>query len=300
MRDAAVDAAELVSGAAETAATLRAGGLKIASSTGYTREMMAPVLVRAAEQGYAPDHLVCSGETSGGRPSPLMVYKACVDLGVWPTSRVIKVDDAEAGVAEGRAAGCFTVGVVASGNLVGLPRKAFAALSPADRAERLTAAGRRLRVAGADMLIETIADLVPSLQQHLDPTVCPSANRFIAPFASHGLRRRRTKGPCGGSHSRVTDSGHQLPVRTAWGLGARSLQRFAVATAACSSRTFIWGRGLAVQKPCWPSSTPPNASGSICLVTSSMAGGFKGVGSGQRLTRPWSTGSSPWRKRAWR
>ncbi len=95
-----------------------------------------------------------------------MVYKACVDLGVWPTSRVIKVDDAEAGVAEGRAAGCFTVGVVASGNLIGLPRKAFAALSPADRAERLTAAGRRLRVAGADLLVETVADLVPRLQQH--------------------------------------------------------------------------------------------------------------------------------------
>ncbi len=100
-----------------------------------------------------------------------MVYKACVDLGVWPTSRVIKVDDAEAGVAEGRAAGCFIVGVTASGNLVGLPREAFAALSPADRAERLAAAGRRLRAAGADMLIETIADLVPSLQQHLNRTV---------------------------------------------------------------------------------------------------------------------------------
>ena len=169
MREAAADAAELVPGAAETAATLRAGGLKIASSTGYTREMMAPVLVRAAEQGYAPDHLVCSGETPEGRPSPLMIYKACVNLGVWPTSRVIKVDDAEAGVAEGRAAGCFTVGVVASGNLVGLPRKAFAALSPADRAERLTTAGQRLRAAGADMLVETVTDLVPRLQQHLNP-----------------------------------------------------------------------------------------------------------------------------------
>ena len=168
MREAAADAAELISGAVETVAALRTAGLKIASSTGYTREMMAPVLVRAAEQGYAPDHLVCSGETPEGRPSPLMVYKACIDLGVWPMSRVIKVDDAEAGVAEGRAAGCFTVGVTTSGNLVGLPRKAFAALSPADRAERLTAAGRRLHAAGADMLVETVADLIPRLKQHLN------------------------------------------------------------------------------------------------------------------------------------
>ena len=111
MRDAAAVASQLIPGAAETVRTLRERGLKIASSTGYTREMMVPVLARAAEQGYAPDHVVCAGETPQGRPSPLMIYKACAELGVWPLSRVVKVDDAEAGIAEGRAAGCFTVGV---------------------------------------------------------------------------------------------------------------------------------------------------------------------------------------------
>ena len=39
-----------------------------------------------------------------------MIYKACAELGVWPLSRVVKVDDAEAGIAEGKAAGVFTVG----------------------------------------------------------------------------------------------------------------------------------------------------------------------------------------------
>ena len=107
---------------------MRAAGLKVGSSTGYTRAMMEPVLIRAAEQGYTPDHLVCSGETPEGRPSPLMIYKACAELGVWPLSRVIKVDDAEAGIAEGRAAGCFTVGLSASGNGVGLSRAMLAAL----------------------------------------------------------------------------------------------------------------------------------------------------------------------------
>jgi len=72
--------------------------------------MMQGVLARAAEQGYVPEHLVCSGETPFGRPSPLMIYKACAELGVWPLSRVVKVDDAEAGIAEGKAAGAFTVG----------------------------------------------------------------------------------------------------------------------------------------------------------------------------------------------
>jgi len=163
MRDAAAQAAGLIPGAAQTVATLRAAAIKVASSTGYTREMMAPVLVRAAEQGYAPDHLVCANETLAGRPAPLMIYKACVDLGVWPLSRVVKVDDSEAGVAEGVAAGCFTVGLSASGNGIGLSRAALDALEPEDRAARLAVSGALLKGAGADLVLETVADLIPAL-----------------------------------------------------------------------------------------------------------------------------------------
>jgi phosphonoacetaldehyde hydrolase len=159
MREAAELASELIPGAATTVRTLRERGLKIASSTGYTREMMAPVLTRAAEQGYAPDHVLCAGETPQGRPSPLMIYKACAELGVWPLSRVVKVDDAEAGVAEGRAAGCFTVGIAASGNSVGLSLAAFQGLDAGDRNKRLAAARVSLLAAGADMVIDTVADL---------------------------------------------------------------------------------------------------------------------------------------------
>jgi phosphonoacetaldehyde hydrolase len=165
MRVAAAEAAELVPGVVDTVAALRAAGIKIASSTGYTREMMEPVLVRAAEQGYAPDHLVCANETLHGRPSPLMIYKACLDLGAWPFSRVVKVDDAEAGIAEGRAAGCFTVGVSASGNEIGLSRPAFDALDADERERRLRMSSRRLKDAGADIVIQTVADLLPALIQ---------------------------------------------------------------------------------------------------------------------------------------
>ncbi len=159
MRDSAGQAAELIPGAADVVAALRAEGLKIASSTGYSREMMAPVIARAKAQGYAPDHLVCADETLQGRPSPLMIYKACAELGVWPLSRVVKVDDAEAGIAEGRSAGCFTVGVAASGNAVGLSLAQLEALEPSDREQRIAAASKRLKDAGADVVIETVRDL---------------------------------------------------------------------------------------------------------------------------------------------
>ncbi len=164
MRRRAEEASELIPGALEAAQRLRAAGLRIASSTGYTRDMMEPVLARAAAQGYVPEHVVCSGETPTGRPAPLMIYKACAELGVWPLSRVVKVDDAEAGVAEGRAAGAFTVGVAASGNALGLSLAAYRGLAEAERASRLEAARKSLSSAGADLVIDSVADLVPALE----------------------------------------------------------------------------------------------------------------------------------------
>lgn len=160
----AEETADLIPGTAKTFAHLRGLGLKIGSCTGYTREMMQAVLPRAAAQGYAPDMVVCAHETAEGRPSPLMIYKTCADLGVWPLSRVVKVDDAEVGMAEGRNAGCFTIGVAASGNMVGLTAQALAGLAHDERALRLQDAADRLRVAGADLVIDTVADLIPALE----------------------------------------------------------------------------------------------------------------------------------------
>jgi phosphonoacetaldehyde hydrolase len=164
MREQATRASRLIDGARAAVDALRAQGVRVASSTGYTRAMMEPVLRAAAAQGYVPEHLVCSGETPTGRPSPLMIYKACAELGVWPLSRVVKVDDTEGGVAEGRAAGCFTVGVAASGNGVGLSPEALHALPAVERAARVAAAGNALLAAGADVVIGSVAQLIDVLQ----------------------------------------------------------------------------------------------------------------------------------------
>jgi phosphonoacetaldehyde hydrolase len=165
MRDQAARACELIEGGRAAIEELRAAGIKVASSTGYTRAMMAPVLRAAAQQGYVPDHLVCAGETPTGRPSPLMIYKACAELGIWPLSRVVKVDDTEAGVAEGRAAGCFSVGIAASGNCTGLSYEAWTALPDAARAARVAAVEKTLLAAGADAVIDTVAGLIPLLKR---------------------------------------------------------------------------------------------------------------------------------------
>jgi phosphonoacetaldehyde hydrolase len=155
---------KLIPGAAELVAELRASGIKIGSCTGYTRTMMASILPLAAEQGYEPDMVVCSGETAEGRPSPLMLWKALVDLDAWPASACVKVDDAAVGIAEGKAACTWTVGVAASGNGVGLDHDALLALPLDERERRVAAAAAELDQAGADYVIDSIAELWPLLK----------------------------------------------------------------------------------------------------------------------------------------
>ncbi len=164
MRDAARDCSDLIPGAADVAARLGEAGVPIASCTGYTRAMMADIVPLAAAQGYIPSVVVCSGETKEGRPSPLMLWKGLVELGAWPASACVKVDDAPVGIAEGIAAGAWTVGVAASGNGVGLSLDALLALDPDARAHRVEAAAAALRAAGADYVIDSVADLWPVLE----------------------------------------------------------------------------------------------------------------------------------------
>jgi phosphonoacetaldehyde hydrolase len=154
---------ELIPGAAELAAWLTAEGVKIGSSTGYTRQMMAAVLPRAAAQGYAPAAVVCAGETPVGRPSPLPMWKALVELGAYPAWRCVKVDDAVVGIEEGRAAGAWTIGVAVSGNGVGLGPDAWSALAPAERDILARTAEAALRAAGAHYVVGTVAEAKPVL-----------------------------------------------------------------------------------------------------------------------------------------
>lgn len=161
--EAAAEAGELIPGAQAVCEALHGAGLKVGSTTGYTRAMMKPVLSRAAEQGYLPDLVTCAGETASGRPAPLMMYRTCVELGVWPMSLVVKVDDAASGIAEGLNAGAWTIGVAASGNGVGLSASELAELSPSDRAARIGASRIALEIVGAHYVIDVVADIVPVL-----------------------------------------------------------------------------------------------------------------------------------------
>ena len=159
MRREAEATAALIPGALEALAMLRARDIQVGSTTGYTRPMMAGILPLAAAQGYEPEVVVCAGETRAGRPAPLMIWKALVELGSWPTDAAVVVDDAAVGVAAGRNAGCWSIGLAGSGNGVGLPLDDYLALAQDDRAARLAEAAEAHEAAGADIVLESIADL---------------------------------------------------------------------------------------------------------------------------------------------
>jgi phosphonoacetaldehyde hydrolase len=153
--------AALIPGVTNVVAALRERGYAIGSTTGYNRAIMDVVVPLAREQGFEPDNLVCAGDLVASRPSPLMMYRTFADLGVWPPASVIKVDDTAPGILEGIAAGTWTVGVVVSGNGVGLSLDDWNALDAATQQTHRQRAGEQLLAAGAHTLIDTVADLLP-------------------------------------------------------------------------------------------------------------------------------------------
>ncbi len=164
------DHSQLIPGAAEAVAKCRQRGLKIGSSTGYTRELMEVVSAAAAQQGYQPDCVLCADDAPRGRPAPYLLFEAAKRLDVYPMWTIVKVDDTPIGIEAGRNAGCWTVGVTRTGNCVGLSEQQLGELSDQEVQRRCQAAAKRLTDAGAHFTIESVAEL-PELIKTIDEMV---------------------------------------------------------------------------------------------------------------------------------
>jgi len=154
-----VEHAGFVPGALAALAVLRGRGIRFGSTTGYTRPIMRRLLPVAAAAGYEPEVVVCAGDLPAGRPSPLMMWYAMARMGVWPADRVVKVDDTPVGIGEGVAAGTWTVGLALTGNISGLSEAELTALPSPEVAAIRARATAEMAAAGADLTIDSIADL---------------------------------------------------------------------------------------------------------------------------------------------
>ena len=168
MNIAAVEAhSALIPGAHDALDWCKARGIRIGSTTGYTRPIMERLMPLAAAQGFVPEVTICAGDLAAGRPAPLQIWSALAQMGIWPASSVIKLDDTPPGIGEARAAGCWAVGVALTGNNPGLSAEELAGLAPAERDALRRAASEPLMRAGAHLVIETIAEL-PALIDHIE------------------------------------------------------------------------------------------------------------------------------------
>ena len=149
-----------IDGAPELLQWLRDKGLKIGSCSGYPREVLNQLLPQASVAGIAPDHVVAGDElAAGGRPGPYMALANVLALGISDVRACVKVDDTVPGIAEGRNAGMWTVGLSLSGNEVGYSLQEFAQASQNEVDERVTAAEAKLYKAGADYVLRSVKDL---------------------------------------------------------------------------------------------------------------------------------------------
>jgi phosphonoacetaldehyde hydrolase len=135
----------VIEGVPELVEKLRTAGVKIGSTTGYTRPMLDRLLTKAARQGYAPDAIVTPDAVGKGRPHPWMIFENLRLLDAYPPGRCLKVGDTRSDMEEGRNAGLITIGVTDSAS--------DAVLEGAGRVRSI------LTEAGADHVIATAPDL---------------------------------------------------------------------------------------------------------------------------------------------
>jgi len=125
-----------IEGAATTIRALRDSGLRIAFTTGFSRETAEAILAELGWNALA-DVVLSPADAGRGRPAPDLVLMAAIRGQVSAMSRVVVVGDTESDAGSGRSAGAgLVVGVLTGGR----PEEALLA-------------------AGADRVLASVADL---------------------------------------------------------------------------------------------------------------------------------------------
>ncbi len=154
-----------IPGVVKTVKALREWGLKIGSTTGYTSQMMEQVIPGAKEQGYEADCVVTPDITGAARPTPFMLFECMRQMNVYPPCTVVKVGDTVVDMQEGKNAGAWSIGILQGSNLLGLSQQEYETMDPAQLAQRKQKTAEIYRQAGADMVIDSIADLPAAIDE---------------------------------------------------------------------------------------------------------------------------------------
>lgn len=157
---------ELVPGACDAIESLRCRNLKIAFTTGYSRDMLDILLASMEQQGVTADTAVCGTDIAAGRPAPWMALECARRLDIYPPRACFKFGDTIADIQAGLNAGMWSIGAAVSGNMTGLSLADWEALPETRRDACRAAARTALKKAGAHAVVDGIADL-PALVDNI-------------------------------------------------------------------------------------------------------------------------------------
>jgi phosphonoacetaldehyde hydrolase len=157
--------AKPITGVIETVNILRKQGIKIGSTTGYTRAMMDIVQPEAEKQGYRVDSCVTPDLLPTGRPAPFMIFQNMINLDVRCLDCVVKVGDTIEDIREGLSAKVHVVGVVAGSSELGLSEDDINRISGKQLHEKIENVRNRMMEAGANYVVDSICELPDIIQQ---------------------------------------------------------------------------------------------------------------------------------------
>lgn len=155
---------DLIPGTLEAVAAFRKRGLKIGTTTGYTAEIMKVVMPEAKRLGYEPDDTVCATDVPAGRPEPWMCLVSAQKMRVFPMEAIVKIGDTLTDIAEGLNAGMWSIGVVKTGNEIGLSLADVEKLPQDEYRRRMDRSYERMYQAGAHYVVDSIEDVLPCLE----------------------------------------------------------------------------------------------------------------------------------------
>jgi phosphonoacetaldehyde hydrolase len=150
--------AQVIPGVPGAMAAFRQMGMKVGSTTGYTREMMEVLAPAAKANGYSPDSWVSATDVPAGRPYPWMVYQNAMQMQVFPLEAYVKIGDTLVDIEEGLNADMWTIGLAVTGNMLGLTEVEVKALAPDALAARRKSAAESLYKVGAHYVVDSLAD----------------------------------------------------------------------------------------------------------------------------------------------
>ncbi len=148
-----------INGVTETVKELKHNGLKIGSTTGYTKEMMQIVLAESRKYSYEPDCIVTPEEAGAGRPMPFMCYLNLIKLKVYPAITAVKVGDTISDIKEGLNAGMWSIGVIKGSNELGLSQDEIDSYDKKELSKMIKKVRDKFYSNGAHFVLDKITDI---------------------------------------------------------------------------------------------------------------------------------------------